>query len=155
MKTIGDRIRERRKELDMSAEDMAERLGKNRATIYRYESGDIKTLPSDVLEPIARVLQTTPADLLGYSDPRETSQTEPFSENEIKLINKYRDLDDHGKDMVDTVADKEYERCQEEKENTVVIDREFLKGLPFEERLGLVGQEEEYELRRVARRRTQ
>lgn len=114
MKTIGDRIRERRKELDMSAEDMAEKLGKNRATIYRYESGDIKTLPSDVLEPIARVLQTTPADLLGYSDPREMIRTESFSENEIKLINKYRDLDAHGRDMVDTVAEKEHERCSKE-----------------------------------------
>lgn len=31
--------------------------------------------------------------------------------NESKLIYMYRDLDDHGKEMVDMVLEKEYERC--------------------------------------------
>ena len=56
---VGQRIRKRRKELGLTAEQVAERLGKNRATIYRYESSGIENLPSAVLEPLAKVLQTT------------------------------------------------------------------------------------------------
>lgn len=66
--TIGSRIREYRKKLGLSVDDVAEQLGKNRATIYRYESDDIENLPAPVLEPLARVLRTTPAELMGWSD---------------------------------------------------------------------------------------
>lgn len=64
--TIGQRIKNRRLELNMSVDEVANKLGKNRATIYRYEKDDIKDLPITVLEPLARVLETTPADLTGW-----------------------------------------------------------------------------------------
>jgi transcriptional regulator with XRE-family HTH domain len=63
---IGLRIKERRKELKMSADELGRRLGKDRSTIYRYEKGDIENLPLDILEPIAKALQTTPQYLLGW-----------------------------------------------------------------------------------------
>ena len=64
--TIGKRIKERRKELKMSADELAKRLGKDRSTIYRYEKGDIENLPLDILEPIAQALETTPQYLMGW-----------------------------------------------------------------------------------------
>lgn len=63
---IGKRIKERRKELGMSADDLAKRLGKDRSTIYRYEKGDIENMPLDILEPIAKALRTTPQFLMGW-----------------------------------------------------------------------------------------
>lgn len=69
MKT-GDRIKKRREELGISVDEVAKKLGKHRATIYRYESNDIGTLPTDVLEPLAIVLETTPAALMGWEDFR-------------------------------------------------------------------------------------
>jgi transcriptional regulator with XRE-family HTH domain len=63
---IGQRIKERRKELKMSAEELGERLGKDRSTIYRYEKGEIENLPIDILEPIAKILRTTPQYLMGW-----------------------------------------------------------------------------------------
>lgn len=65
---IGDRIRQRRKELGMSAEELAERIGKDRATVYRYETGDIENLPISIIEPIAKALFTTPAYLMGWEE---------------------------------------------------------------------------------------
>lgn len=65
---IGERIKQRRKELKMSAEELGKRLGKDRSTIYRYEKGDIENLPLDILEPIAAVLQTTPSYLMGWQE---------------------------------------------------------------------------------------
>ena len=34
---IGERIKQRRLELNLTVDELAKRLGKNRATIYRYE----------------------------------------------------------------------------------------------------------------------
>lgn len=74
--TTGERMKQRRKELGLSAEKVAERLGVSPATIYRYENGDIDKVPGDRLAPIANILQTTPADLMGWED---TSNTAPKS----------------------------------------------------------------------------
>lgn len=65
---IGERIKQRREELGLSADQVAERIGKNRATVYRYESNDIKSFPIEVLSPLADVLKTTPAFLMGWND---------------------------------------------------------------------------------------
>ena len=70
---IGQRIKERRRELHMSADKLAELIGKDRSTIFRYEKGDIENLPLDVLEPIAAALHTTPQYLMGWVD-KEVSQ---------------------------------------------------------------------------------
>ncbi len=56
----------RRKELGLSAEYVAEKLGVSPATIYRYEKGDIEKMPGNILAPIARILSTTPAYLMGW-----------------------------------------------------------------------------------------
>lgn len=63
---IGQRIKQRRVELGLSVDDIAEKIGKNRATVYRYESSEIEDLPTSVLEPLAKALLTTPAYLMGW-----------------------------------------------------------------------------------------
>ncbi len=73
--TIGDRIKDRRKYLRMSADELAKRLGKDRSTIYRYEKGDIENLPLDILEPIAQALETTPQYLMGWEEVRKKNDT--------------------------------------------------------------------------------
>ncbi len=69
--TIGERIKQRRRELGLSVDELAEKLKKNRATIYRYESNDIENLPTTVLEPLANALNTTPAELMGWKSFEE------------------------------------------------------------------------------------
>lgn len=66
--SVGENIKNRRKELGLNVEDLAKAIGKNKATVYRYENGDIESLPVDVLEPLAQVLKVTPADLMGWNE---------------------------------------------------------------------------------------
>lgn len=70
---IGERIKQRRLELGYTADALAKLLNKNRATIYRYENGDIENMPIDVLEPLAKALNTTPAYLMGWQEPHQGS----------------------------------------------------------------------------------
>lgn len=65
---IYERIKKRRKVIGLSAEIVAEKLGVSPATIYRYEKNDIKKFPTDILEPLAKVLRTTPSYLLGLDE---------------------------------------------------------------------------------------
>lgn len=73
---VGKRIKERRTELNISVDELAKRLDKNRTTVYRYEKGDIENLPMDILGPLAKALNTTPAYLMGWdSKPNSTIDT--------------------------------------------------------------------------------
>ena len=73
--TIGIRIKSRRKQLNMSAEELGKRIGKDRSTVFRYEKGDIENLPLDVLEPIAKALETTPQYLMGWDEVQKKNDT--------------------------------------------------------------------------------
>ena len=66
--TIGERIKKLREEKNITVDKLAELIGKNRATIYRYESSEIEKLPTSVLEPLCKALGTTAAYLMGWSD---------------------------------------------------------------------------------------
>lgn len=66
--SIGKQIKKRRKELKLSVDELARRIGKDRSTVYRYEKGDIENLPLDILEPIAKALDTTPQYLIGWKE---------------------------------------------------------------------------------------
>lgn len=72
--TVGERIRIRRKELRMSVDTLAEKIGKNRATVYRYERGEIENVSIVTLQPLAKALKTTPAYLMGWEANPSSNQ---------------------------------------------------------------------------------
>lgn len=76
----GKRMKERRKELGIKADEVAEALGCSRSTVFRYENGDIEKVPATLINTIAEVLKTTPAYLMGWSD-----DTTPLASNIIPL----------------------------------------------------------------------
>lgn len=100
--TIGQRIKQRRKELQLSVDEVAEKLNKNRATVYRYEKGDIGDMPISVLEPLSKVLQTTPAELLGWYE-YELEDTDIFP-----IILENQKLKEHVKKLIE-LTDSEQE----------------------------------------------
>lgn len=77
---VGQRIKIRREQLNMSAEELGNKIGKAKTTIYRYELGQIEKLPTSVLEAVATALMTSPSYLMGWTDdPNIKEQTTQFS----------------------------------------------------------------------------
>lgn len=67
-KKIGQRIAERRKALDMTQEDLANRLGyKSRSSINKIELG-VNDITQSKIADFAKALGTTPAYLMGWED---------------------------------------------------------------------------------------
>lgn len=66
--TIGQRIKERREELDITQDELAKRLGyKSRSSINKIEL-DIYNLKQSKIKAIADALQTTPGYIMGWND---------------------------------------------------------------------------------------
>lgn len=70
-KEICARIRMRRKELKLTADEIARSTGLSRSTISRYESGEIKQIKLAVIESLADALRVNPDWLIGKSDYKE------------------------------------------------------------------------------------
>lgn len=77
MSKTAERIKECRLEKGMSVEKLADILGKNRATVYRYESDFIETIPYMTIVPLAKALDVDPAYLMAFTDEKG-----PFIKNE-------------------------------------------------------------------------
>lgn len=72
---IGERIKERRLELGMTQEELADKVGfKTRASVSRLEGGD-RNIPISKLKKLAEVLDTTIGYLMGMEDNSGTITT--------------------------------------------------------------------------------
>lgn len=75
---LGDRIKERRLELEMTQGDVAKEIGVATSTIQRYETDSIGKIKLPVVEAIARVLRVSPDWLIGKSDEKEVQSISFF-----------------------------------------------------------------------------
>ena len=87
--TTGERIKQLRKGLGLSADELGEMIGKDRSTIYRYERGDIESATIDVLPRLARALQTTPQHIMGWDDKPAFYWADAFPSRELSEKSKY------------------------------------------------------------------
>lgn len=116
---LAKNIRYLRKRANMSQEDIARRLGyKSFTTIQKWESGVaepsvlIVRKLAEIFNVDMNALTTQDIEKL-ESSPNDTdvARANRVSDNELKMIKKYRALDVPGKKLVDTVLDQTYERC--------------------------------------------
>lgn len=68
-KEIGNKIKSRRKELNLTLQDVASKVGVASSTIQRYESGSITQFKLPVLESIAKTLNVNPVWLIRSDAP--------------------------------------------------------------------------------------
>lgn len=109
--TIGQRIKQKRIEKNMTLEEVGKVAGVSRATIQRYESGTITNIPSDRIESIAKALKTTPAYLMGWED----DSFDPF------LFDGISPIETKKIPMLGEIACGEPILCNEDRESYVLV----------------------------------
>lgn len=116
--SIGSKIKQRRQEMSISVDELAQKLNVSRTTIYRYEKGEISKMPTETLEKIARTLNTTPAYFMGWNDNPEIKSNilsiynqleQPRQEKVVDFAQEQLDEQNNKVAIVDTIdEDIEY-----------------------------------------------
>lgn len=108
--TFGEKIKNARNIKKLTQRQLAELIGAKHNSISDWENDKNKPDP-DTIELLCGVLEITPNYLLARSQ-------DEFSPAEKLFIKQYRELDTHGKEIVDFILDKEHERCKAEQDTT-------------------------------------
>ena len=104
--TVGDRIRERRKELGMSQDDLAKKMGySGKSAISRIEN-EGNNLTTDRVSKLASALDCTPGYLMGWTD-KETKTIEHIRKT-LTNIDSVNPLD---RVLKRAESDPEYKEC--------------------------------------------
>ena len=98
----GDRIRRLREQKKLTQEELARLLDTKRQTISKYEKEIVTNIPSDRIEAMARILDTTPEYILGWDEKEEEKPAEDagLSENQKKLIDFAKTVPKDKADMI-------------------------------------------------------
>lgn len=131
--SFGSRLRDKRKELGITQPALAEKLGVSQSAIGSWET-DVNSPRATLLYDLFDILHCD-ANYLFQDETKQLYKNEASPEEFENIIKKYRELDAHGKDMVDTVLQKEYdhiielrdsapqtEESSEESDNITTID---------------------------------
>lgn len=141
-----DRLEKLRQERKLTKKEIADELGIPYSTYFGYSNGTRE--PSiKMLWLLADFFNVSVDYLLGLSNSQNNVTSDSFSVDEVNTIKKYRALDEHGKELVDTILDKEYSRMkQPDKDDNEEEDQEWRKylGTPIAARGGMIYADEEF-----------
>ena len=74
----GDRIKVLREKFGLTQEELAEKLGTTKQTIFKYETNVITNIPSDKIEKMAELFGVSPAYLMGWDEDQTSGQNEGY-----------------------------------------------------------------------------
>ncbi|MBE6860055.1 MAG: helix-turn-helix transcriptional regulator [Ruminococcus sp.] len=117
---IGDKIKERRLELELTQLQLSELTCIKKNTISNYENS--VSFPSE--ENIKKIMCALECDANYLFETSKTNEPD-ISSAERVLIKKYRNLDEYGKRLVSEAVDIEHERCQAQKKLPTFIFRKL------------------------------
>ncbi len=90
-KQVGERVRERRTELNLTMPELGRRVGVNKSTIQRYEADGVDPKRTMIINGLADALLTTPEWLTGLSEEKEYDSRTLCEMDIEKHIRKYLD----------------------------------------------------------------
>lgn len=110
------KLKEGRTNKGLKQSDVATQIGVKGNTLSNYENG-VSEPDIDTFCALCDIYDLDAAELLGEAYGLGVQGSDfSIKPSEIEYIKKYRDLDEHGKEMVDFTLSKEYERSVIEKE---------------------------------------
>lgn len=87
-----DILKNRRIEIGLTQQEVADLVGVSEGTISRWESGDINNMRRDRILAYAKALRVSPAVIMGWEEPMEVFHYY-LSDDERLIIDAYRSAD--------------------------------------------------------------
>ena len=72
---MGQRIKQKREERNMSRESLAFELNVSRQTVYKWENGEVKNIDRDYIAKMAQIFHCEPDWLMNFDDSKEVTAT--------------------------------------------------------------------------------
>lgn len=109
--SIGKRIRQARESMGYTQKELGGLIGTTGSAVANYEN-ETSHPKAPILYNLLNALQVD-ANFLFQDEVRKTGQAVPFvTEKERMHMKQYRSLDTYGRETVDIVLDREYQRCR-------------------------------------------
>jgi len=70
-KAIGKRLFELRRQYAMTLENVAGWVNTTKQTVYKYEQGEIKNIPLEKIETLAKFYRVSPAYIVGCEEQKD------------------------------------------------------------------------------------
>lgn len=116
--SLSHKLELRRKQLNMTLLEVANKVGVTESTVQRWESGSIKTLRHDRIVKLAEVLDVSPSYLMGWDDESVT----PESSSAVDLIlSLYDRLNEEGREKLVDYADDMVRSGKYKKNNPICL----------------------------------
>lgn len=93
---LNNLIKQRRQELNLTLEQVAQIVGVGKSTVRKWETGDIKNMKRDKIPLLAEALQISPSLIAGFKETTTNPNKFLFSKEEQKIISDYRNLNEIG-----------------------------------------------------------
>ena len=119
-----------RKEKGMSIEELSEKSGVPLGTLSKISAGITKDPKLETVKAIARALQCTLSDL----DDDDLANRDNASLEEMKLIKKYRLLNDYSQETISYLLDREVKKSENSPEVPVTYEIGENNIIPFKPR---------------------
>lgn len=118
--SIGSRIKERRIQLGLKQEELANLISVSKGAVANYENG-VSTPKIDIMYRLFDALHCD-ANYLHQDSMASTYSSSCTPEEFEKIIKKYRSLDDFGKGTVDLILDRETLRIRSGVDPEIKVD---------------------------------
>ena len=82
--TKGERIKRLREDMKLTQEEMAKMLNTTKQTVSKYEKGIVTNIPSNRIEAMAKILNTSPEYILGWDDEQKKGAVQKDDPDEKK-----------------------------------------------------------------------
>lgn len=103
--TKGARIKALRDNFGLTQDELAEKIGTTKQTIYKYETGIITNIPSDKIETMASLFDVSPSYLMGWNDAGAPSSDSSLTDGEQQIVSSFRQLNEEGRERLLNYAD--------------------------------------------------
>lgn len=109
MNTKGKNIYDARKKAGLTLEELGKKVGVSKATIKRYETGEIPNIPSDRIELIAKATGVSESFIMGWDSLVESNaefHASILKDKELQeMIRKYNQLNESEKTIIKSMID--------------------------------------------------
>lgn len=88
-KNIGQRMKQRREQLGLTLQYVADKLDVNRSSVMRWENGETSRIKLPIVEKMAQILQTSVPYLMGLDDSPAKPSLVVLDNKKIRMIPLY------------------------------------------------------------------